>query len=88
MQVSYPKTACTLAPIVSSWKRELTLVCSGRQANRRSFDDTNRKKKNRQVGLPYEHDHFALAPAVEFAKKDALPAAQQQLAVFERHRHA
>ena len=34
------------------------------------------------------HDHFALAPAVEFAEKDSLPTPQQQLAVFERNRNA
>src|ERR1700686_2463639 len=33
--------------------------------------------------LSHNHDHFALAPAVKFAKKDSLPSSQQQLAVFE-----
>src|SRR5436305_72364 len=35
----------------------------------------------------HNHDHFSFAPAVEFTQKNSLPAAQQQLAVFERNRH-
>src|SRR5262245_19203062 len=35
----------------------------------------------------HRHCHFALSPAVKFAKEDSLPPAQQQLSIRERYGH-
>jgi hypothetical protein len=35
----------------------------------------------------HHHDHLSFTSAVELAEKDSLPAAEQQLTVFERHGH-
>ena len=37
-------------------------------------------------GLSNYHDHLALASAIKLAKKNSLPAPEQQLSIIERNR--